>query len=138
MVTCFHGYVLSWLHVVMVIILNTGVCPTDDPDTAETVSVDRQAAIIGGVVGGVFGIALLGLLIGCCVWYQFIKEPDSVQTNGKSDFNFTDMKVAGVNKTAIELKGVNKLSEEDGDEKYTVTPSAPSAPAQLHVHDAIV
>lgn len=94
-----------------------GPSPSPSPtpsSTANPSSIDRQAAIIGGVIGGVFGIALLALLIVCCVWYQFFNKSDPAATsNGrKSDFNFTDIKVATVNKTAIELKGVEPVPEE--------------------------
>ena len=111
------------------------VCPipsvSPSPEVTEpSSSIDRQAAIIGGVIGGVFGLALLALLIGCCVWYQFIREPDSVQAKVKSDFNFTDMKVSGVNKTAIELKGVSALNEGEDATDNKITPSIP---AQLDV-----
>ncbi len=93
--------------------------PTESPN-----SVDRQAAIIGGVIGGVFGVSLLALLIVCCVWYQLFKAPESSQSKEHGDFNFTDIKVSGTNKTAVELKGVESLPEGEEPVKSPLPPSS--------------
>ena len=99
--------------------------PVFTPTPSESPSnVNRQAAIIGGVVGGVFGIALLALLIVCCVWYQLCKAPENAQSKEHGDFNFTDIKVSSTNKTAVELKGVEPLPEEEEPVKLPLPPSS--------------
>lgn len=88
--------------------LETNICPSSSPsptvDITEPREIDYQAAIIGGVIGGIIAIVLLSSLVVCCVWYQVFRTPELTEGKDKSDFNFNDVRVSTINQTAVELQ----------------------------------
>ena len=86
------------------------ICPvsssvvTPTPTSTTRPINNTQAAIIGGVLGGLLALALVAILVVLCVWYQFFRAPDSIDDKAKGTYMFDDVRVASSNKTAIELK----------------------------------
>ena len=66
-------------------------------------NINTEAAIIGGVVGGIFAVFLLALLIVCCVWYQVFRAPVDETHKEKGVFDLTGIRADATNQTAIEI-----------------------------------
>lgn len=69
----------------------------------EVNNVNTEAAIIGGVVGGIFAVFLLAMLIVCCVWYQIFRAGIEEDHKEKGVFDLTGIRADATNQTAIEI-----------------------------------
>ena len=97
--------------------------PSPSPST-EMSDINTEAAIIGGVVGGIFAILLLALLIVCCVWYQVFRAPVDESHKEKGVIDLTGIQADATNQTAI------KITEKPGETAIEII-EKPGEPAAL-------